>query len=259
MSLMLDHVVILVDDLDQAVVDYQSQGFVVTPGGTHADGLTHNALIVLADRSYLELIAFVEPHDVRDNVWGWRSYVSKGGGLIDYCIATDDITAATKAFRAQGLAVTEPTIGGRVKPDRTEIQWRSARFWQTGRELPFLIEDVTARELRVPQPNSHPNGVSGIHDLLIAVADLPRVASLLSLMMGTPVPSFGNNRRYDASTASFRLGKHTITLAAPNSRLSPIQRRIETISLGPCALTWTTTGDDPPKGIAPIQTWFGPN
>ena len=41
----LDHLVILVRDLDQAVREYDVLGFTVTPGGEHADGLTRNALI----------------------------------------------------------------------------------------------------------------------------------------------------------------------------------------------------------------------
>ena len=39
----LDHLVILVSDLDPAVVDYEPLGFAVTAGGEHADGLTRNA------------------------------------------------------------------------------------------------------------------------------------------------------------------------------------------------------------------------
>jgi hypothetical protein len=48
----LDHLVMLVGYLDRAVRDYEELGFTVTPGGEHADGLTHNALIPFRDRSY---------------------------------------------------------------------------------------------------------------------------------------------------------------------------------------------------------------
>jgi catechol 2,3-dioxygenase-like lactoylglutathione lyase family enzyme len=79
----LDHLVILVRDLDRAVRGYEGLGFSVTPGGEHADGLTRNALIPFKDGSYLELVAFVDLEDPRDNVWGWRRFLSSGGGLID--------------------------------------------------------------------------------------------------------------------------------------------------------------------------------
>jgi catechol 2,3-dioxygenase-like lactoylglutathione lyase family enzyme len=51
----LDHLVILVRDLDRAVRGYEGLGFAVTPGGEHADGLTRNALIPFRDGSHLEL------------------------------------------------------------------------------------------------------------------------------------------------------------------------------------------------------------
>jgi catechol 2,3-dioxygenase-like lactoylglutathione lyase family enzyme len=84
----LDHLVILVRDLDQAVREYEVLGFTVTPGGEHADGLTRNALIPFRDGSYLELVAFLDPEDPRENVWGWRAFLPSGGGLIDYCAAS---------------------------------------------------------------------------------------------------------------------------------------------------------------------------
>ena len=54
----IDHIVILVHDLEAAVRDYTALGFTVVPGGEHADGRSRNALIAFADGSYLELIAF---------------------------------------------------------------------------------------------------------------------------------------------------------------------------------------------------------
>jgi catechol 2,3-dioxygenase-like lactoylglutathione lyase family enzyme len=57
----LDHLVILVRDLDQAVREYEVLGFTVTPGGEHADGLTRNALIPFRDGSYPGLVACLDP------------------------------------------------------------------------------------------------------------------------------------------------------------------------------------------------------
>ncbi|MDP8926179.1 MAG: VOC family protein [Actinomycetota bacterium] len=51
--------------------------------------MTRNALVLFADGMYLELVAFVDPDDERDNVWGWRSFLKRGGGLVDYCVASD--------------------------------------------------------------------------------------------------------------------------------------------------------------------------
>ena len=53
----IDHLVILVRNLDDAMRDYQQLGSTVTRGGEHPGG-THNALVGFANGTYLELIAF---------------------------------------------------------------------------------------------------------------------------------------------------------------------------------------------------------
>jgi hypothetical protein len=157
----LDHLVVLVRDLDRAIRDYETLGFTVTLGGEHADGLTSNALIPFKDSSYLELVAFLDPDDPRDNVWGWRPFLSSGGGLIDYCAASDDLQADVRRLEDLGFDVEGPTDGGRRLPDGAEIRWCTARIHQDGRILPFLIEDLTpvpcaSRTDRLPNTPTEP-------------------------------------------------------------------------------------------------------
>ena len=182
----LDHLVILVGDLGRAIRDYERLGFEVTPGGEHADGLTRNALVPFRDGSYLELVAFVDPEDTRDNVWGWRPFLSSGGGLIDYCAASGDLQADARRLEELGFDVEGPHDGGRLLPDGAEIRWRIARVRQDDRLLPFLIEDLTPRSSRVPAGPSaeHPNGATGISHLEIAAPDA--AARSLAALIGTP-------------------------------------------------------------------------
>ncbi len=122
----LDHLVILVRDLDRAIRDYETLGFAVTPGGEHADGLTSNALIPFKDGSYLELVAFLDPDDPQDNVWGWRPFLSTGGGLIDYCAASDDLRVDVRRLEDPGFDVESPTGAGWRLPDGAEkLDWSS--------------------------------------------------------------------------------------------------------------------------------------
>ena len=183
----LDHIVILVGDLGRAIRHYEGLGFEVTPGGEHADGLTHNALIPLKDGSYLELVAFVDPEDTRDNVWGGRPFLSSGGGLIDYCATSGDLQAEARRLEGLSFTVEGPHQGGRLLPDGGEIRWRIARVRQDGRLLPFLIEDITPRSLRVPAGPSaeHPNGATSISSLEIAAPDAAGAARSLAALIGT--------------------------------------------------------------------------
>lgn len=241
--LQLDHLVILVNDLAAAVSNYEQLGFTVTPGGTHADGLTHNALITFRDGTYLELIAFVDAADPRDNQWGWRALgtkvIERGGGLIDYCAASDDLVSEVVALRERGLQVKDPTEGGRQRPDGQTLVWRSARFWQAGHELPFLIQDVTPRELRVPggPATEHANGAIGIRQLTIAVADLDRLSESFAALTGSAVPDQETDRRLDAISADFALGPQRLRLVEPANEFSMVQQQLETIGLGPFEVT----------------------
>lgn len=71
----IDHLVVLVPDLEAAIQEYRRAGFTVVPGGTHPTG-THNALIGFGDGAYLELLAFYEDNPAHR----WHRFRAAGGG-----------------------------------------------------------------------------------------------------------------------------------------------------------------------------------
>jgi catechol 2,3-dioxygenase-like lactoylglutathione lyase family enzyme len=233
--LRLDHLVILVDDLPAAVADYRMAGFRVLDGGRHAGGLTENALVGFEDGTYLELIAFVDPGDTRDNNWGWRQFARRGGGLFDYCLASDDLDADVARLRAAGLTVGDPTDGGRKRPDGIELRWRGAQIWQPGRELPFLIEDLTPRELRVPNApdTTQPNGIGGIRELVVAVSDVERIAGEVAALLETEPPATRPDRKRDGLAADFVAGSQRLSFVEPRMETGAVQLQIERAGVGP--------------------------
>jgi hypothetical protein len=224
----LDHLVILVRNLDRAVRGYEGLGFTVTPGGEHADGLTRNALIPFKDSSYLELVAFVNPEDPRDNVWGWRRFLSSGGSLIDYCAASDDLAADVGRLGELDFGVDGPTDGGRRLPDGREIRWLVARIRQEGRLLPFLIQDLTPRDLRVPGGSSteHPNGALGIRNLQIAAPDAEGALRALATLTGR-------------SVGPGTLGSCLLTVVTPEQD-DDVRHRLDATGPGPFAVALAT-------------------
>jgi hypothetical protein len=129
----IDHVVLVVPDLDRAVAEHRARGFTVTPGGEHAGGLTHNALVGFADGSYLELIAF---HDVAAarGKHSWQPVAERGGGWADFALASDDLAADAAALA--DLLKRAVESGGRTRPDGVAVAWQVARLVAP---LPFLI------------------------------------------------------------------------------------------------------------------------
>ena len=118
MLLGIDHLVVAVPDLDTAIRSYTELGFTVVPGGRHPVG-THNALISFADGSYVELIAFYEPSPGHR----WWAPLQKGGGLVDFCMQTDDLRGDTAAFRQAGVAIDDPKPLSRARPDGYKLSW----------------------------------------------------------------------------------------------------------------------------------------
>lgn len=164
----LDHVVIVVRELDRVVADYRGAGFTVVPGGQHPGRGTRNALVVFADGAYIELIAYDAPSQER---W-WRVLDAHGEGLVDFALLPRDIAAAVAGARARGLSGLEERPGSRARPDGVQIAWQSAR--PATSDLPFLCADVTPRALRVPEGEvrQHANGATGIARVKVAVVDL---------------------------------------------------------------------------------------
>lgn len=190
MPSMIDHIVIVDRDLDVLSEQARSVGFTVVPGGEHAGGMTHNALIAFQDGSYIELIAFIEPE--KRSTHRWWSRLWKGGGLVDFALLGVDLASEVDAVTRRGLATPPPEGSGRLRPDGERLEWQSS-YPQTvvGESgLPFLIEDLTPRSLRVPhepEETTHANGVIGIAGITLLVEDIGTSAFSFGAITGNPV------------------------------------------------------------------------
>ena len=187
MPIAIDHVVVAVNDLQQAMTDYESLGFTVTPGGDHAHRGSHNALVTFQDGSYIEIIAFKHEPPVKDNTW-W-DLLQTGEGLVDVAVLSADLLADTSRLANAGHQIAGPIQGGRHRPDGIEIAWRVARIDVADENrLPFVIDDLTEHDLRVPGGEAavHPNGTTGIGSVVFAVTSAQNVRSAWTDLFGTP-------------------------------------------------------------------------
>lgn len=121
------------------------------PGGTHAGGLSYNALVSLADGVYLELFAFVNSADPAHR-WG----TSKPDGWIDYANLgfgrdVSEIINGRAEKDGSGVRYNEGVDGGRETPQGKRLEWRLTqpkKEHSVGR-VPFFCGDITPREWRV--------------------------------------------------------------------------------------------------------------
>ena len=213
----IDHLVIVVKDLDQAARDYRQLGFTVVPGGQHPVG-SHNVLISFQDGSYLEIIAFYR--QAIDHRW-WGP-LAKGERLVDFCFQTDDLGGDTKKLQDAGVAINNPVPWSRKRPDGFELKWLLSLATGSHRGVaPFLIEDVTSRSERIPQEFKHRNGIAGIEKLTVAVGELSQIDKWYGALLGAKgEPVRDNHLRADG--VYYQIGAQRIEFLMPNDAASPL-------------------------------------
>ena len=236
----IDHLVIVVQDLHRAANDYQQLGFTVVPGGKHPVG-SHNALISFADESYLELIAFYR--EAVDHRW-WQP-LKKGERLVDYCMQTDDLQGDTRKLREAGAAINDPVPWSRTRPDGYELKWILSLATGSHRGVaPFLIQDITPRQERIPQDFEHKNGTTGTDTLTIAVEELSQVDQWYSAVLGqSGTPTV--RTALGAEGLRFSVGPHTVEFLMPSNPSSPVINWIRTYGPSPYSATLRSSVAEP--------------
>ena len=248
MPLPLDHIVIAVNDLEAAIADYAALGFNVQRGGDHPGRPTHNALVVFADGSYFELIAWKEP--APQERW-WQLLQRHGEGIVDYALLPRSTAEAVAGAARRGLVLDGPLDGGRLRPDGERLRWQTAR--PPSPDLPFLCGDITPRALRVPEGDArvHPNGALGVASLAIAVHDLDATLAHYRALFGDgdgdghahvgPVVALPGS---GVRLAVISIGGSALVLSAPRDPIggpsSPLAQRLAARGEGPYALVLRT-------------------
>ena len=212
----IDHLVVVVKDLQQAAKDYAQIGFTVVPGGQHPVG-SHNALISFQDGSYLEIIAFYR--EAVDHRW-WDA-LNRGERFVDFCFQTDDLRGDTKKLLDAGVAINDPVPWSRKRPDGYELKWLLSLATGSHRGVaPFLIEDVTPRTERIPQQFNHRNGITGIEKITVAVGELGQIEKWYGALLGP------GEKLVDADLGAdglrYQAGPHVLDFLAPRAATSPL-------------------------------------
>ena len=236
----VDHLVAVVSDLAAAAKSYAALGFTVVPGGRHPVG-THNQLIAFADGSYIELIAFYEPNPAHK----WWEPLQRGGGLVDLRMQTDDLLADTAAFRQAGVAIDDPAPLSRTRPDGYRLRWVLSIPRPPHRGVaPFLIQDETPREERIPRQTTHANGVTGVGTVTIAVEDVAVVRRWYEQVLGRPAREI-ERLALDAAGVRVEIGPHAVEVVAPKGAgAASLNAWLRTRGPSPYAATLRTTGHD---------------
>ncbi len=193
----IDHVVILVRDLDAAEAAFRRLGFHPTPRGFHSIGTQNHCLMFGND--YLELLSVVTPHPVTAY---FSDFLTQREGAAAIAFASGDADATWRGFVDRGIAADPPVDFARPveRPDGN----RDARFRVV--QLPvdatpgcraFVCQHFTPELVWLPAYQRHPLGVTGISGVDIVSADPEGTARAYARVVGSAVSAV------DAEEGSF--------------------------------------------------------
>ena len=228
-------------------------------GGSHANGVTRMALVGFGDGSYLELIGPKTAGVVTGSDWG--KFMEGDAGPCAWAVGTSDVRGEVARLQAAGIVAHGPAAGGRRKQDGTVLRWETASAGEgpPGSQLPFLIEDKTARSLRVqPSASVKGSGLRGIARVVLGVGELEPAISVFERAYGWGRPQLEVHPEWGVKLAYFA---HTpAVLAAPAQSDSWLAKRLERFGPGPVAfLMGTVEFESVGKrfGVTGSASWFG--
>jgi len=167
----LDHVVILVRDLDRARDSYARLGFTLTPRGHHTLGSQNHC--IMFGRDYIELMALPRPHAALQY---FSDFLARGEGLGAVALASADANGAHAELTAAGIAADPPLDFSR--PVELADGSRDASFRivqlpaaQTPGCRTFVCQHFTPEVVWRPEFQSHPVGATGIAALAVVAED----------------------------------------------------------------------------------------
>ena len=177
----LDHVVMLVRDLDEAAQGWRRLGFTLSPRGTHSAHLGSGNYTIMLGPDYIELLGILAetPHNAPS-----RAFLeSRGEGMERAAFTARDSASGVEEIRTLGFdgvgpidfgrPVTLPGGGG-TRAEFRVFQWPVAEA--PGGLRIFACQHLTREAVWIPELQHHPNTAQRISRIEIVSPD-PRAAA----------------------------------------------------------------------------------
>ncbi|WP_180539765.1 VOC family protein [Nevskia soli] len=252
-ELTIDHVTVAGVSLANLQQQLAAVGIQSDYGGAHTNHATEMAIASFRDGSYLELIARQKDFDrAMLAQHPWAKFIEGDAGPCAWAVRPKDFDAQIARLKAAG-----PTAGGRKRPDGVALQWQTASVGSepSGTFFPFLIHDVTARDLRAyPSGKAINRDIDGVLRVVIAVRKIDDAFDRFQRAYpGIPKPLRQLDKKFGAELAW--IPDTPIVFAAPVGG-SWIGDRIDKFGEGPVA--FVLSSHKKLKGGAWFaESWFG--
>ena len=237
----LDHVAVVVGDLDRAQTDYERMGFRLTPRSSHSgplpDGTTgpwgtgnHCAMF---GTGYFEILGVTDPSRHKTHI-DRRLAAYEGLHLVAF--GTEDAASAVAELRTRGATLTDPAELGRdvpygsgTRPGRFAISNLDGDIYP---EADFIVIEQKTRDVLWQETLlEHPNGAKSLAGVTIHATDPDDFVERMTAVLGP------------AGSGGFRLRSGVLDLASH----SALGRRFPGCRPpvpGPCVCAVTIGVDD---------------
>lgn len=187
LELKFDHLVFYVENLNEAVEDFEQRGFHVVYGGSHPMWGTYNALIYFGD-CYIELIAIehemifgeaaLKPFTLHETI----ALNNRKTGYTRIALRTNQASIIAQQLRGNDFVVEGPEPFSRNTPTGDTISWSLIHTGlEQQRTLPFIIDwqkDDADRLQQLANDRvivAHPNGVKAIKAITLPLTNIDAV------------------------------------------------------------------------------------
>lgn len=248
----IDHVTIVVSDLNKAMSDFSQLGFSVISTGKFSDNATQNAHIPFKDGSYIELFAPVDSSMMsgltalkqegkltafmaNNNIFQQRfmSHLADGEGLADFALSSHQLNWDTilTHLNTNNVIFIGPIAMSRIRPNHVKVMWTVAT--PISNALPFLIKWQNKEILPKNITAQSKLKIEGISNITIVVKNLARSVEQYQILLGIKPKTHLQNPLQNAQTVDFQLQHATITLASPISKNGPLYEHLQQYGEGP--------------------------
>ncbi|HEX7587740.1 MAG TPA: VOC family protein, partial [Anaerolineae bacterium] len=210
----------------------------VRAGGEHPSFGSHNALVAFGDGTYLELLAFNDAALATQSFWrdGVKMLTVKQG-FGGFVLASNDLAGDVTQLRAQKLDIADLNAGSRMRPDGRRVEWQTALIGGTpSGALPFLIQDVTPRELRVQAAKEGFGETAHVKEVVVAVKHADLTRDTYRTLLGVE-PRRVHNNTGDATGYRFMLPWGTLIVVQPEAGGNAMADQVSLRGEGLYALT----------------------
>jgi hypothetical protein len=212
----LDHTGLVARDLESAAAQYRALGFNLTPRSEHAvpnpDGTLRPAgtanHCAMLERGYLEIVAVTDPGASSFSRTQIGNFTARFEGIHLLAIGTRDAAATAARLNAGGHALVEPRdLRREIKTggQRREAQFRLIVLPRlSGPDVTFFFIEHRTRELLwTPGSTAHPNGATGLCEVVVVANEIEAARGLYETAFGLPAAELDGGLSFELEESAF--------------------------------------------------------